>query len=707
MSEDLASADNPENDRRTKAIIAGMGILLLLAVIGGTSWVFSFAESERARDRLSWQVRMGIVADSRATELERYVAELLDIPRSLSDNAALQLYLTLLTSGGDELVADPAEEAYLRNLIVLTAEREGFTNPQGESSVPANVDIKGVAGIALLDASGAIKVATRGMPPLGDEVQAALSQARQGKFALVDIYDRANQDPAIGFAGPVYGVQDTSDNPAPIGFVVGVKPVTAAFYNLLKQPGESTKTGENLLVRRVANNIQYLSRRADGAAPMDGLLTDDPAGLAAAYALSEIGGFATRPNYAGTPVLVTSRAVPGTDWVVARMVSEAEAMDPTERRLQIITAVLVLLLLGVAITIIAVWRHGTSVRFARIATNYKEVSEALEAQTGFLTTVTDAQPTAISVVSNEGTFSFANRQSADEAGTTKEDIIGKTLANALGAARAAEFEKLNRQVLITGEPATDTVAVELDDGQKFLKSDHIPLDKDTAGKARSVLMITEDVTGVVQAQERQRQMLRDVVKVLVGLVDKRDPFSANHSAKVAEVSVAVAAEMGAGTAVEQTVDIAGNLMNLGKILVPEELLTKTERLTNEEFEIVRGSILRGADLLRSVRFELPIVEVLEQMQENWDGSGYPAGLTGDAIGQGARIVSVANAFVAMVSPRAFRDAMPFDAAAKLLMQDAQKKFDIKPVSALVNVIENRGGSERWAYFREQPGAAPD
>ena len=94
-------------------------------------------------------------------------------------------------------------------------------------------------------------------------------------------------------------------------------------------------------------------------------------------------------------------------------------------------------------------------------------------------------------------------------------------------------------------------------------------------------------------------------------------------------------------------------MNLGKILVPEALLTKTGDLTEEERAIIRDSILGSADLLEGVAFDGPVVPTIRHIHENWDGSG-PEGLEGENIEVGARVVSVANAFAGMTSARAWR-----------------------------------------------------
>ena len=159
-------------------------------------------------------------------------------------------------------------------------------------------------------------------------------------------------------------------------------------------------------------------------------------------------------------------------------------------------------------------------------------------------------------------------------------------------------------------------------------------------------------------------------------------------------------EMGLEEPERKTVDIAGSLMNLGKIFIPHELLVKVGNLTSEERHLISNAYLVSVDLLEGVTFDGPVVRTIRQMGETWDGNG-PLGLEGEGILRSSRILNVANAFVGMVSARAYRGALTFEKATDILLGFGSR-FDRKPVSALINYLENRGGAEKWACFREKP-----
>ena len=146
------------------------------------------------------------------------------------------------------------------------------------------------------------------------------------------------------------------------------------------------------------------------------------------------------------------------------------------------------------------------------------------------------------------------------------------------------------------------------------------------------------------------------------------------------------------------------MMNVGKILVPSDVLTRSDSLDVDELRQIRNSIQASAELLRGVEFDGPVVETLRQLQEYWDGSGGPRGLAGEEILLPARIVSVANAFVAIISPRAWRAGASFDDAIEIFMPDSGRRYDRRAVTALVNQLENRGARNEWNDFADSPTA---
>lgn len=213
--------------------------------------------------------------------------------------------------------------------------------------------------------------------------------------------------------------------------------------------------------------------------------------------------------------------------------------------------------------------------------------------------------------------------------------------------------------------------------------------------AGGVIMRAEDVTNLLVERERRENTLRQVIATLVAVVDRRDPYAAGHSARVGQLSRALAEELVLGQKDIEATEIAGSLMNFGKVLVPREILTKNGALTADELQRVRDSILTSADILSLIDFMGPVVPTLRQVLERFDGSGVPQGLRGDAILVTARVVTVANAYVALVSPRAHRPGMDFTEATKLVTRDAGSLYDPRVVNALAACVAKKAGMMDW------------
>ncbi|WP_373085153.1 HD domain-containing phosphohydrolase [Sneathiella sp.] len=687
----------------------GVAVFLLIAVVAAGIWgTFVFVDEQRSRDIRNWEIRLGIVADSRTASIEEWLLKQQESIGALANNASLQVYLTQLvieTSENGNSISEIPEAGYLINLLNNQAVMSGFWEPE-EPQIRANVVRPGRAGIGLTDATGKLLVSSGNMPPLTPGIRAAMAKASEGQPALIDLYKGADGDPAMGFVSPVFAVQgEDGAAKSVIGYIIGIRTVQSSLYPLLYQPGDIMQTSENYLVRRDGTLVQYISPLVDGTEALTRKLSGK-GDLAAAFVIDRPGDFTIATNYLGAKVLVTGRALSVAPWYLVRTVSEQEALAETDRRLSTMLGIFILLIVGIAGTVVAVWRHGTSIRAAELAVRYKKAAEELKERSDFLKIVTDQQPTAIAVFDAEDKYTFANKVAADDVDISQEEMLGKKATSVLGPTKALEIIEMTNLVRTDYEPRTVISESGEAEARRIVKSDFIPL-LSSRVNSKEVLTVFQDISDVIIARERREKVLRSLVSTLVAFVDRRDPFSADQSRRVANVAIAIAEEMGATEDMVRTVDIAGNLMNIGKILVPPDLLTKTKNLSKKEIETIRNSLFASADLLDEVEFDLPVSTTLRQLQENYDGSGQPAGLAGPEISEAARIIAVANAFVGMVSPRAYRGALSFSAAVKQLLEDADTRFDRKMVSALINYLENRGGRERWQYFSEPVADSDD
>ncbi|MGQ0676680.1 MAG: HD domain-containing phosphohydrolase [Rhodospirillales bacterium] len=689
--------------RRAQLYTLAACLLLGIVTVASAAAILKFADAERAREVAAWRARLGIVADSRLAQAQGWLEAQLGEMRALAENQSVQLYLTELdlAQGVRSGVTDePAQIGYLRNLLIVTAERAGFGGAGG-APVGANVRRTGSGGIALIDARDVVVASTPDMPPIDEAMRRRLDAAPRNRPAAIDAFKGAHGRPTLGFVAPIFAVQSDPGASQRIGYVLGVRELGEPFFRLLKQPGAAEPSAEAAVLRRAGNAVEYVTPHGDIPA-LDRSAPADAADLAEALGAAAPGGFFQARDWRQREVLAVSRAFAVLPWVLVYKVDAGEALGEADARRRDLIVGLGLVVAAVAAGFVAVWWYASSRRASAAARRYRDLARLFERQETLLRGVTDSQPDLIYLVDRDGRLRFANAAVAAHGGVPAGDLVGKTLPSALGPAHAAMIAKANRKAEAQGRRKTRLMRLPAPGGpDRVAQTSHIPLGEG------GVVVVERDVTELVGERERRARAMGQVVDMLVGLVDRRDPYCADQAARVGQVAGAVAEAMGLEAAERATLDTAARLMNLGKVTVPQELLTRTGKLDDAEMLNVRESILNSAEYLRGIEFDGPVQETLRQLQEHVDGSGYPRGLQGEAILLPARILAVANAFVSMVSPRAWRDAIGIDRAIELLRQDRDRAFDRRAVAALEHALENRGGRQAWAGFAARPatGAA--
>jgi putative nucleotidyltransferase with HDIG domain len=181
--------------------------------------------------------------------------------------------------------------------------------------------------------------------------------------------------------------------------------------------------------------------------------------------------------------------------------------------------------------------------------------------------------------------------------------------------------------------------------------------------------------------EAVRQDYVDVIQALAGAVDARDHYTRQHSNRVSLYGVAIARQLKLDEPFVETVQFGGLLHDIGKIGIPDMILNKPARLTNEEFEVMKGHCSLGAGLLRRVESLSHLVPLVLYHHERFDGHGYPEGLTGKKIPLGARILNVADSFETITSDRVYHKARTAKEGLDEIRRCSGGQFDPEIVAA--------------------------
>lgn len=674
-------------------------IAIMLCTVGAAMAIFGFADHQFKRSVSDWQSRLNLIADSRAADVQRWVQQQFGDLAAVANNASLQLYVTELEqmpieNGGFPLVS--AQQTYLRNLLTLTAERSGYAVENNARQIPANVSISGTGGIAILDLHGDVIASTPSMPPIEGELAKFVAEAPKGQHALYDLRKTADGVLQMGFLVPVYAIQGDAVPSAQVGMVLGVKPLDNGFLTLLKHPGTTEKTLRSELVRQNGIMLEFISPILQNQPLLSYRIQHAPGQWAESYAIENPGQFDIRMDATQNRVLFTSRAIDGTPWTLVEKVGYEEALAPAIASRNQLMTILFISLFAVIAAIAAAWRHGTSRNAIRLSQALSSTVKEGKLREAVLKLVTNTQPGAILLVDEQNHVHYANAEVAKLSGFDDKELIGKSLASVFGKSKAAPYIAHNAQALEQNHPISWTDRDTGEDGSEHIfRHHHIPVE-DVAFDVQpvaGVLIVEEDITPIVQERERRERTLRQLTNNLVNTVDQRDPNAADHSLKVAHLARAVAEEMRLPAQLAETAETAGKLMNLGKLNVSSEILTRSGKLNTSEIQSIQDSLQASATMLEEVEFDGPVVDTLRQAAEHYDGSG-PNGLKGQDILVTARIIAVANAFIGMTSKRAYRKAMTIDAALDALMKQIDKEFDRKVVVALASYIENHDGRSK-------------
>jgi putative nucleotidyltransferase with HDIG domain len=201
-----------------------------------------------------------------------------------------------------------------------------------------------------------------------------------------------------------------------------------------------------------------------------------------------------------------------------------------------------------------------------------------------------------------------------------------------------------------------------------------------ASQASTVLQVAE-------LYGKANELFLDFIKVLAAAIDAKDPYTRGHSQRVSDISVTLAQQLGLDGDVVHDIRIGSLLHDIGKIGVPDHILTKPTRLSEKEYEQIKKHPGVGFTIMEQVHLLRNVLPAIVQHHERLDGTGYPLGLRGDQISLMGRIVAVADVFDALSSNRPYREALEPGAVLSYMQKNVGDQFDNDCVEALQGIIQ--------------------
>jgi putative two-component system response regulator len=192
-----------------------------------------------------------------------------------------------------------------------------------------------------------------------------------------------------------------------------------------------------------------------------------------------------------------------------------------------------------------------------------------------------------------------------------------------------------------------------------------------------------------ESEQRLKKNLLESVSSLAAMVELRDPYTAGHQRRVAQIADAIARELNLPETMIEGINLAAVVHDVGKISVPTEILTRPGHLSDLEYSMIQEHSMRGYEVLKGIEFPWPIAEIVLQHHERLDGTGYPYGLSGDKIMPEARILAVADVIEAMASHRPYRPGLGIEVALAEIEEHRGTKFDSEIVDATLKLFREK------------------
>jgi PAS domain S-box-containing protein len=659
--------------------------LIALALIAGLAGVLVkvLVDDRRASLHAAQGARMEAMARGRAEVLATWVTGLTQAGRRLTEADLLRLFASELALHGP---AEPLAPPMIEQLPYLQQMIDDFTHQNG------------LVGAGLVDLHGRSLLLSSGAPPLpyspseliDGQIERAVSPVRAGDGNDDMLGARLLMDLALPV--PIAQPWLAGDRPEIAAVLFMVVPVAEQLASLL-DPGPVLGMGERLRL------IQWGEQGSEQVIP-------GPDPRVVSFSLSEpLAPGQARPygpltKADGSEWFVVGAAVPGLPWTVLHEIDATAALAPLHQFALAAFALAGVAGLALALAFAAFWWRRSSAHQRELAAQYRDLATGILRQRRLLESITNAMQEMLCLKTVDGHYAYVNPAFAEALAKPAGEILGRTDFELFGGEVAAQQAASDRRALDGVAGKAEPVQAELRGRTRHLSTSRVRV-CDESGRTTGLVAVMRDETDLIEQRARLDRLIRATVDALIRAIELRDPFLVGHTRRLQRYATQVGARLDLAERDLATLDLAACLSQVGKIFVPQPILTKREPLEEAEIRELRRHVDHALEVIRPIDFELPVSEALAQMYERLDGSGYPAGLCAGQIRPLARILGVVDAFCALTEARGHRNEI---SAGKALLYLAGHPhlYDVKVVAALAEVVAADDAGDAGA-----PPAGPD
>ena len=303
----------------------------------------------------------------------------------------------------------------------------------------------------------------------------------------------------------------------------------------------------------------------------------------------------------------------------------------------------------------------------------------------------DALPCPVSLVSPDFELLRINRAVSEFSNVDPEAVKGKKCYDVFGTGSVCPDCPVEK--VLKTKTIQQNVKRELTRGRIYIQQTAVPV-LDDNGSVVQVIEFINDVTEQVKLEQENRTLFVDVVTSFAGLIDSRDTSTGVHSKSVKDIGLSIGTALKLSEHTLEELAIAALLHDIGKIGIPEQILNKPGRLTNEEFAVIKQHPVIAFNHLATIKPLKAIAGYVLHHHEKYDGTGYPRGLKGEAIPLVSRIIAIADVYEAVTADRVYRPAMNKRQAIAVLKEGRGSHFDPALVDVFLSLLQNNEADRR-------------
>ena len=632
------------------------------------------------------QKRLGLLAHGRVGVIETWLSGLSRQGDRLIKSDLFRLYAAEVDSIKGDLAAIFGSVAMSEDEAAEEGAALAEQLPMMQNMLREFSTYSGFLNARILNKGGQAYIATDGHLPPMSGVQISLAEASMaGKNPQYSPLRKTAQGIEMDIYVPIFPPDSEENDVEAVGALMMTRQVTGKITELLSNSALSAKGERTRLMQREDGVFKEVTPwTAQGFTEVVAKIEADSDGNIP---------FGDRSSLSDSDQEVFSLGmrIAGPQWWVVQESDYAAAMKPIDdfnRTVYIVAGLGILtafLIAGLA------WWILAGVQSQRIAEEFKALANQIDDQKRFIDSINANIDEFITLKDMDGKYTYVNDAFALAAGRSKDDLIGMDSAAVFGFDTAKRLGATDDIVIKENRKATINEPIFLRSQRYQFQISKSPYN-DSKGNCQGIVEVYRDITEFVAVQEKNRRLIQRAMEALGSTIEAADPYLGGHTKLLAGLSVEVAKVMHLTEMDIAEIETAANLSQIGKMFVPNDILTKPGKLTDEEMATMEKHVEHAYRILKDIDIAEGVLKAIYQMNERIDGSGYPKKLKYDEIILLARILSALNVFCAMIRPRAYRGAKEPQQALEILASESTK-FDAAVVEALAQVVKTPAGEK--------------